>query len=171
MDGNSSRLKSRFLEGIPSQAKPNGIRRKTSPERWLAERWMALQVHRIIQERTRETLKLKRRVGPTPNHRHRHTPPSNCISMCIHLFAFAPDLTLVCLMVWVGLVMWCALSPIHPPLASQLLPAHEHLPTSMHALPLAQCQQRVMVVVEQTRSNDLWKWNQMSKEGVITVPF
>ena len=118
MDGNSSRLKSRFLEGIPSQAKPNGIRRKTSPERWMAERCMPLQVHRIIQERTRETLKLKRRVGPTPTHRHRHTPPSNCISMCIHLFAFAPDLTLVCLMVWVGLVMWCALSPIHPPSAS-----------------------------------------------------
>jgi hypothetical protein len=64
---------------MPSQMGSEG---KRGPKRWMAERRMPLQVHRIKQERTRETLKLKRSVGPTPTHRG----TSNCISFHVHPF-------------------------------------------------------------------------------------
>ena len=116
MDGNSSRLKSRFLEGIPSQAKPNGIRRKNKSGKMDGGKMDGFTGSQNHTRKDTGDFKTEKESGA---HAHPQAPPpSNCFSMCIHLFAFAPDLTLVCLMVWVGLVMWCALSPIHPPLAS-----------------------------------------------------
>jgi hypothetical protein len=84
----------------------------------MAERRMPLQVHRIKQERTRETLKLKRRESGTP-HPPTEAPPTAFPSMCIHLFAFAPPdlITLVSLLVWVGFRSCggvCATSLLHP---------------------------------------------------------